>query len=377
MIIRCKKCLIPHTRPEQVINKDGICNACISHENKKKIDWNQREQKFLKILDQFKSKNNWDCIIPSSGGKDSHWQALKLRDLGMKPLLVTATTCHLSKNGRQNLDNLKKLGFDTIEVSPNIEVRKILNKLCLELVGDIAWPEHVSIFTVPVQIALKFNIPLIVWGENPQFEYGGPVRDNANIMDRKWLEEFGGLLGLRKEDLLNHYKFNQRDLLPYTYPEDSELKKAKVQGVFLGYYFNWNNLENFKIAKKNGFTPFHNPIEGGYYNFEKIDNLQHGIHDYFKFLKYGFGRATDQLSFMIRNNLIDRKKAYDIVKEKEGKFPKSYLEISTKDILSRLGISNEKFVKICDQFTNKKIFACNNNNQLIKDSDGNLILKEK
>lgn len=377
MLTRCKKCLIPSIRPEQVFDAKGICNACLTHEKKKSIDWSAREKTFLKIVNEHKSTSNWDCIVPSSGGKDSYWQALKIRELGLKPLLVTATTCHLSEVGRKNLDNLKKIGFDTIEISPNIEVRKKLNKLCLELTGDISWPEHISIFTIPVQIALKFQIPLIVWGENPQFEYGGPERKNADIMDRKWLEEFGGLLGLRKEDLINHYNFSNKDLLLYTYPQDQELSKAKIKGVFLGYYFNWNNYNNYKVAEKNGFTPFHKPIEGGYYSFEKIDNLQHGIHDYFKYLKYGFGRASDQLSFMIRNKYIDRKKALEILKNTEGKFPKSYLHINTEKILSRIGISSKNFIKICDQFTNKKIFACNNNNEIIKNSEGDLILKEK
>lgn len=376
MLVRCQKCLIPQTRPEQVIDDNGICNACISHENKKKIDWEKREKLFLDIIESSKSNENWDCIVPSSGGKDSHWQALKLRKLGLKPLLVTATTCHLSENGRANLDNLKKLGFDTIEFSPDIEVRKSLNKLCLELVGDISWPEHISIFTIPVQIALKFNIPLIVWGENPQMEYGGPIRENSNIMDRKWLEEFGGLLGLRKEDLFNHYHFKKKDLIPYTYPDVKKLEQANIKGIFLGYYFNWNNYENFKEAEKNGFKPYTAAIEGGYYSFEKLDNLQHGIHDYFKFLKYGFGRASDQLSFMIRNGLIKRDEALKIVSKIEGKFPKSYLGVELEKILSRIGISVKKFGKICDQFTNKKIFMCNNKNDLLKDSEGNLILKK-
>ena len=376
MFKRCANCLIPNLRPEQTIDNNGICNACLSHSNKKKIDWKEREKKFFNLIKKYKTKNYWDCIVPSSGGKDSHWQAIKLRELGLKPLLVTATTCHLSKIGRANLDNLKKLGFDTIEISPDINIRKKLNKLCLELVGDIQWPEHISIFTIPVQIAVKFNIPLIVWGENPQIEYGGPIRDKANIMDRKWLEEFGGLLGLRAIDLVNHYNFNVKDLTNYIYPSDKEIKKSNICGVFLGYYFNWNNYENYRIAKNYGFIANSKPIEGGYFGFEKIDNLQHGIHDYFKFLKYGFGRASDQLSFMIRNNMIERKKAFKILKKIEGKFPDTYLGVKTKKILSRIGLSLEKFVSICDQFTNKNIFQCNNDGQIIKDQNGNLVLKE-
>lgn len=375
MLKRCNLCLIPSIRPEQTLDDNGVCNACLSHKNKEKINWKEREKEFFELF-KYKSENNWDCIIPSSGGKDSYWQAIKVREMGFKPLLVTATTCHLSKNGKENLENLRNIGFDMIEFSPDAGVRKRLNKLCLELIGDISWPEHVSIFTIPVQVALKFKIPIIVWGENPQLEYGGPIRENANIMDRKWLEEFGGLLGLRTKDLINHYNFKQKELIPYTYPDESELEKARIKGVFLGYYFKWNNLENYNVAKSYGFKPYQKPIEGGYYSFEKIDNLQHGIHDYFKYLKYGFGRASDQLSFMIRNGFIKREEAIKLVKEIEGKFPSTYLGVSFREILTRIGISLDEFKLICDQFTNKKIFSCNNNNQLIKDKDGNLILRE-
>jgi N-acetyl sugar amidotransferase len=282
-----------------------------------------------------------------------------------------------AKIGRENLDNLKRLGFDTIEISPDINVRRKLNKLCLELVGDISWPEHISIFTIPVQIAIKYKIPLIVWGENPQIEYGGPIRKNEHVLDRKWLEEFGGLLGLREIDLINHYNFNKKDLLHYIYPPENDLKKFKIKGIFLGYYFKWNNYENYKIAKDYGFKPHTKAIEGGYFNFEKIDNLQHGIHDYFKYLKYGFGRGSDQLSFLIRNNLIERKKALKILNRIEGKFPKTYLGIKISKILSKIDITLEDFNSICDQFTNKRIFQCNNKGELIKDFEGNLILKEK
>jgi len=374
--LRCNNCLIPSIRPEQLISSDGICNACVSHENKLKINWKTREKEFFSIIKKYKTKNYWDCIVPSSGGKDSHYQAFKLRELGLKPLLVTATTCDLSEIGRKNLDNLKKNGFDTIEVSPDISTRKKLNKLCLEMVGDISWPEHVSIFTIPVQIAVKFEIPLIIWGENPQIEYGGPYRVNANVLDRKWLEEFGGLLGLRVEDLIEHHSFNYKDIIPYIYPEDKILKKKKICGIFLGYYFDWDNYKNFEVAKAFGFNSFYRSIENGYFNFEKLDNLQHGIHDYFKYLKYGFGRASDQLSFLIRKKMISRDDAYEIVKNIEGKFPKSYLGISTDVILNKIDLSMEKFKKICDEFTNRNIFLIDNNNNLIKDHNGDLILNE-
>ena len=229
MLKRCKRCVTPNSRPEQVLDDNDVCNACLSFEIKKKIDWQNRKRLFLEEISEAKKNkinDNWDCIIPSSGGKDSTAQAFLARDLGLNPLIVTATTCDLSEIGRKNIENLKN-SFDTIEISPQKKIRSKLNKICLETIGDISWAEHVSIFTQPIQIAAKFDIKLILYGEQPQFEYGGPERLNSNIMDRKWMEEFGGFLGFRVSDLINHYGFKEEELLPYIYPDESLIKKKK------------------------------------------------------------------------------------------------------------------------------------------------------
>jgi len=370
----CKNCLIPEIRPDQFL-VNGICNGCISFENKKKIDWNQRGVQLQKIINELNpDPNKWNCIIPSSGGKDSTYQAIRARELGLNPLIVTATTCHLSDLGKKNIENLKKIGFDTIEFSSNHVVRKKINQLCLKEIGDISWPEHVSIFTIPVKIACKFNIKLIIYGENPQIEYGGPELSLSNfILDKKWMEEFGGLIGLRVEDLINHYGFKEKDLEFIKYPSLDELNNSKIKSIFLGFFEEWDSMKNFETAKKYGFQQYEKNIENGYFAFEKIDNYQHGIHDYFKFLKYGFGRATDQLSLLIRKKIISRNEGIQLVKKYEGSFPKSYLGKSLKEILDNIEISMKEFVNICDKFTNKKIFKCNQINELIKDDSGNLI----
>lgn len=370
----CKNCLIPEIRPDQFL-VNGICNGCISFENKKNIDWDQRSVQLQKIINDLNlDPNKWNCIIPSSGGKDSTYQAIRARELGLNPLIVTATTCHLSDLGKKNIENLKKIGFDTIEFSSNHVVRKKINQLCLKEIGDISWPEHVSIFTIPIKIACKFNIKLIIYGESPQIEYGGPELSLSNfILDKKWMEEFGGLIGLRVEDLINHYGFNEKDLEFIKYPSLDELNNSKIKSIFLGFFEEWDSIKNFETAKKYGFQQYEKNIENGYFAFEKIDNYQHGIHDYFKFLKYGFGRATDQLSLLIRKKIISRNEGIQLVKKYEGSFPKSYLGKSLKEILDNIEISMKEFVNICDKFTNKKIFKCNQIGELIKDDSGNLI----
>ncbi len=366
---------MPDSKPDLSLDGDGVCSACKSFELRKEIDWEQRHKELLKILDRYRSSNtsNWDCIVPVSGGKDSTYQVVRMLQLGLNPLCVTSSTCDLSLIGRKNIENLKRLGVDCFEFSPNPLVRAKLNRIGLLQVGDISWPEHVGIFTIPVRVAVQFNVPLIVWGENSQNEYGGPAAAaENNILSRRWLEEFGGLLGMRVSDLMGQEGLQARDLLPYTYPADEDLQRVGVTGLFLGHYIPWDGLSNALIAQSNGFTTYHKVVEGSMVNYENLDNHQTGIHDYFKFLKFGFGRATDLACLHIRRGRLSRLDGIDAVKRLDGQFPWEYLGKSLERVLEPLDIGVQEFNNICDQFTNKKIFKRKSDGTLVKDRKGNL-----
>ena len=371
----CKRCVMPDTKPDLSFDEEGVCNACRNYEKRKVIDWDTRRAELIQITDRYRSRDNsrWDCIIPVSGGKDSTFQVIRMLQLGLNPLCVTATTCDLSDIGRRNIENIKNLGVDYIEFSPNKKIRRKLNHIGLTQVGDISWPEHVGIFTIPVRAAVEFNVPLIVWGENSQNEYGGPAAATEhNVLNRRWLEEFGGLLGLRVSDLIGMDGIEEKHLIPYTYPTDEELQRVKVSGIFLGYYIPWDGYSNALIAQAHGFTTTQTTIEGSIVNYENLDNHQTGIHDYFKFLKFGFGRATDIACLHIRRSRITRQDGVTLVNKHDGKFPWTYLGKTLHDILSPLDLTVEDFVKICDRFTNKKIFKTDARGVLVKDKHGNL-----
>jgi len=375
MLTYCKKCVMPDTKPDLNFDEMGVCSACRSYERRKEIDWDARHEELMVILEKYRSSDgsNWDCIVPVSGGKDSTYQVIRMLQLGLNPLCVTSTTCDLSSIGRQNIENLKQLGVDFVEVSPNPLVRAKLNRIGLNLVGDISWPEHVGIFTIPVRAAIQFNVPLIVWGENSQDEYGGPAAAaEDNVLNRRWLEEFGGLLGMRVVDLIGQEGIEKKHLLHYTYPTDTELARVGVTGLFLGHYLPWDGLSNALIAQANGFNTYQKVVEGSMVNYENLDNHQTGIHDYFKFLKFGFGRATDLACLHIRRGRITRTDGLDIVNRLDGKFPWEYLGKSLESILEPLDMTVSEFVSICDSFTNKKIFQRYANGDLIKDKNGNL-----
>ena len=367
----CKNCLLPNTKPDLYFNADGICAACTAFNNRKKIDWGTRKEEFISILNKYKGLSRWDCIVPVSGGKDSTAQVLKILELDFKPLCVTATTCHLSEIGRQNLLNIRNLGVDHIEYAPNPNIRRYLNLIGLQEVGDISWPEHVGIFTIPVRASVDFKVPLIIWGENSQNEYGGPAASQeSQTLDRKWLEEFGGLLGLRVEDLVTSYGLSESDLSLYQYPSDDELGIVGTTGIFLGYYFPWDGLSNAILAIANGFSSKATHVEGSLVNYENLDNYQTGIHDYFKFLKFGFGRTTDIVSILIRRGLISRSQGLNIVKKNDGIYPKEYLGKSLTEILENIGLTQREFDLICDRFTNSSIFKKDNLGNYARNRDG-------
>ena len=369
----CKRCLYPDTKPQLIFNQDRICSACVNYEKKKTIDWDKKRKEFKEILEKYRSKDktNYDCIIPVSGGKDSHYQTYVIKkEFGLNPLVVNFHPHDQTELGKENLENLKRIGVDCIEFSPNPEIYIKLARFGLKELGDFQWPEHLGIFTIPVQMAVKFNIPLIIWGENPQLEYGQPTDVNKDtILDREWNEKNGGyfLDKIKPIDMIK-YGFELDELRPYIYPTDDEIRKVGVTGVFLGTYVNWDIFNQLEIVKKIGFKENSGNKEGTYDGWENLDVYFTVFHDYFKFLKYGFGRATDHASIEIRYGRMTREDGLELVKKSEGKIPRKYL----KEFLKAAKITEEEFHKTCDKFTNKDLFKKDDNANLIKDKDGNL-----
>jgi N-acetyl sugar amidotransferase len=368
----CKKCLFPDTKPELEFDEKGVCSACKNAELKDQIDWNSRRKELKQIFEKFRSKNNgYDCIIPVSGGKDSHFQAhIVKNEFGLRPLLVSFHPRDFTELGRKNIENLKNLGFDCIEFTANPILYKKLAKFGFEELGDCAWPEHIGIFTVPVQIAVAFKIPLIVWGENPQMEYGGSASvSTTQYLDREWNEKHGGyfLDKIKPKDMVK-YGISLADLKPYLYPNDNEIHQVGITGIFLGYYFKWDARKQLEVVKKLGFSILDAPNEGTYTNYENLDTKYVALHDYFKFLKFGFGRATDHASIDIRNKRLSREEGLNNVKKYEGKIPTKYLD----EFFNEFELSKEEFLQICEKFTNKEIFKTDKNSNLLRDENDNI-----
>jgi N-acetyl sugar amidotransferase len=356
---RCTRCVLPDTRPDTAF-VEGVCSACIAYAKRPTIDWEARREQFVALLARAKERSRalglaYDCIVPSSGGKDSHAQVLKLIELGARPLVVTASTCHLTDIGRTNIENLKRYAT-TIEVSPNRSVRARLNRIGLMEVGDISWPEHVAIFTTPFKVACQTGIGLLFYGENPQSQYGGPLgSQDALIMTRRWVSEFGGFLGLRPSDLVGVQGLTQEDMADYLPPTDEDLEAGEVEAHFLGQYLPWDSHANARLASERGMV-YARPTAGNWWTHENLDCSMTGIHDYGMYRKYGYGRGAAQISVDIRAGLIDRAEALRWVEENDGWFPYTYGGVYYENVIDRIGVKKQELFDALDRFTNWKIF---------------------
>jgi hypothetical protein len=177
---------------------------------------------------------------------------------------------------------------------------------------------------------------------------------------------------MRVADIAGQEGIEAKHLIHYSYPTDEELARVGVTGLFLGHYLPWDGLSNYLIAQAYGFSGYHKAVEGALVNYENLDNHHHGIHDYFKFLKFGFGRATDHACLHIRRGRLTRQYGLEAARRLDGRFPWNYLGKSLEEILRPLDLTTDQFIRICDTFTNKKIFKRDSNGALIKDRDGNL-----
>jgi hypothetical protein len=301
----------------------------------------------VKLLDRHDGR----CIVPSSGGKDSTYQVLTLLEMGADVTVVTASTCHLTAMGRANIDNLARYAR-TIEVSPNKTVRAKLNRLGLEMVGDISWPEHCAIFTTPFRMSAALNIPLLFYGENPQDQYGGPVgSDEAKQLTARWRSEFGGFLGLRPSDFEGMEGLTLDDLADYTMPL---MVDSETEAHFLGQYLRWDSWLNAATSAAHGFKG-DTPSEANWWWHENLDNAQTGLHDYFMFRKFGFGRGCQQISCDVRSGRVDRDTALRWVTIFDGIFPEVYAGVPVGEVLDRIGMTRARLDELVQRFSNAAV----------------------
>ncbi len=360
----CNNCILPDTRPNLNIDSSGKCNACKAHLTKSDIDWEKREEHFSEVVRNAKlNSSGYDCLIPVSGGKDSTWQVIKCLEYGLNPLTVTWKPPSRTNIGSKNLKNLIDLGVDHIDYQINPKTEKAFLLKALKKYGSTAIPMHMAIFNIPLKIAVKFNIPLIVWGENSAFEYGGTKEEQTGFkLDKAWYNKFGVTHGTVAQDWISD-EISKKNMEPYTSPTDAELDKSGVLAVFLGYYFQWDPELSMKVASDHGFKSRDEGSKTGYYNYADIDDDFISIHHYLKWYKFGMTRLFDNLSLEIRNGRKTREEALKIIKERGDDTPYEDIE----KFCNYVNITNDEFFNIIETFRNLHIWKKDNNVWQIKD----------
>ncbi len=348
----CRHCILPDTRPHLTFDDGGVCIACRNHGTKKVIDWGLRERWLQSVVANAKNeKRAYDCVIPVSGGKDSTWQVVTCLQYGLHPLTVTWKTPARTSLGWKNLNNLISLGVDHIDYQVNPKVEKVFMRLSFEKHGTPMIPMHLALFNIPLRIAVTREIPLIIWGENSAFEYGGGEEESkGSELTVSWIRKYGATQGTSAEEWVSKV-LSKEDLAPYVGPTEEELKAHRTRAIFLGYYLDWDPQKTYKIARANGFQADLRP-RTGLYSYADIDDEFISIHHFMKWYKFGFTRLYDNLSIEIRNGRISRKAALARVRKMGDPTPHQDI----KRFAQFTGLTVKRFFEIAERFRNLDVW---------------------
>ena len=358
----CSRCVYPkNAKPYIIFDDRNVCSGCRSAEKNDDVDWKERENNLSEIFDKYKriakSNNNiYDCIIPVSGGKDSHYQVHIVKELyGLNPLLVTYNHLFNTPLGNRNLRNLiEKTSCDHIRFSSALNSVRKLSKYMLKKCGDVTWHYHAGITTFPIQIAVKYNIPLIVWAEN-NFSNLTDIFNPDDMVEfsRKSRKDLA-LRGIEAVDAIGHDGIDEKDIGAFRYPDDDEIERVGVRGIYLSNYVKWDeksqaekmiSLYDFGVAKY--------PREKSFNLYSKLEDFHsNGLHDYLKFLKFGYGRGTDDASTAIRSGRISREEGVYLAHR--------YDSVKPKDLytwLEFVGMTEEEFFEIVNPMRDPSVWG--------------------
>lgn len=357
----CLTCTYPASAVNITFDKNGVCSGCNVAKERSEIDWDERFEIFKEIVYSHKSKNksNYDCLIPVSGGKDSHYQTYIIKEvLGLNPLLVTYHGHNYLPIGEKNLINIRDVfEVDHIFYTPSKSTIIKLNRLGFKMTGDMNWHNHAGIVTYPIRVAVQYKIPLIIWGEHgldltgknslyDLVEYTARERKEHHLRGYDWYDFIG----------LDEDYINENEMIWCKYPTDEEIMDIGIRGIYLGNYVNWDGRENTKIAKQYGFKESPVSFDRTYKMASNLDDrYENGSHDLMKYIKFGYGRATDHSSRDIRLGYMSRDEGVELVKKYDHVIPND-LEYW----LNYVNMEIDEFWEIANSFRDSRVWRYEN-----------------
>ena len=362
----CKKCVMPDTRPG-ITFKDGVCSACQAYENRKSIDWDSRWKEFEAICDKYRGMNGDgpDCAIAVSGGKDSHFQTHLMKNvMHMNPILFSVEdNFPMTEAGLHNIKNIsEEFGCSIISIKPDIKAQKKLMRYMFEKYGKPTWYIDRLIYTYPLLMAKQFNTPLLVYGENVSYEYGGNAAEETySARDQLYN---GVASEVDEDELIRNADVTKQDL--YLTRALSKEDIEKLDPIYISYFTQWSSVGNYKFASRHGFHDLtHEWVRTqSVDNFDQIDSRAYLVHPWLKYPKFGHGGTTDYVSRFIRYGMMTREEGVKLVKEHDSKLD----PLCVRDFCEFCGYTETEFWSIVDTFYNTDLFE--------KDRYGNWSLKE-
>jgi N-acetyl sugar amidotransferase len=368
----CSRCVYPSIAVNLRTDEQGVCSACrVAEEFDRLTDefWVNRKRLFEETIAKIikKKKGDYDCVVPVSGGKDSYYQTHKMIvDYGFKPLLVTYHGNNYLPEGDYNRDRMRHVfNADHVVMGPSVEVLQKLNRLCFRKMGDMNWHAHCGIVTFPIIMAVKFQVPLIIWGETSWDVSGMHSPDDFVEFSARSRHEHD-LRGFEWYDLIDDpiEPLTEKDLSWAKYPSDEEIIKVGVRGIYIGNFFKWDpNQHTALMRERYGWKPSEMPFERTYRRMSNLDDrYENGAHDLLKFIKFGYGRASDHASKDIRAGYMTREEGIEKVRQHD--------HVVSSDLyhwLDYVGMSEGEFWSTADRFRDKRVWR-QENGHWVKDN---------
>jgi N-acetyl sugar amidotransferase len=364
----CTRCVYPSSSAITLIfDAQGVCSGCRTHDQKKEIDWDERLAWLLEEVEPYRKSSGYECVIGVSGGKDSYYQAHFVKEkLGLKPLLVTYNGNNYLDVGWRNLMRMKEVfNMDHIVYSPSVDVLIRLNRLCFRMMGDMNWQNHAGIATVPMKMAVQQNIPLVFWGEHGWTDIGGmhSMHDLVEYTARYRRDQL--LRGYDWHDMIGDAEeaIEESEVEWCKYPSDEEIERVGLRGIFIGNYDRWDaNAHTELIKQRYGWEPSPEPFERTYRRISNLDDrYENGVHDYLKYVKFGYGRATDHASKDIRAGYMTRAEGIEMIRK--------YDHVRSSDLqvwLDYVGRDEAWFDAIANSFRDPRVWVRDAQGQSLK-----------
>ncbi len=333
----------------------GVCSACRSYEKRNQINWKQRWKEFEQICDKYRGMNgsSYDCAVAVSGGKDSHFQVHLMKNvMHMNPILFSVEdNFPMTEAGKHNIRNLsEEFGCSIIRIKPDIRTQKKITRYMFETYGKPTWYIDRLIYTYPLHMALKFHTPLLVYGENVSYEYGGNASEDTYSAKNQLLN--GVASDVDMNELIQNVGITKQDLSLTEPPSVDELDK--LDPIYISYYAPWNSVRNYEFAKKHGFHDLTHEWKRTHHveDFDQVDSRGYIVHSWMKYPKFGHQFATDYAARFVRYGMISRKEAVKLVKDHDSALD----PLSVSDFCEFLGYSETEFWNIVDKFYNEELF---------------------